>query len=199
VTSSSRDLAHGSVPVGPLKELISKFKTISKRVVIMTSGTVFTKRTPNLTFADMITACEGAAADHPVYTDNIHTYKFGIDNIFQHPNDMLPDMEGVYADKNGPSVRFSEDILIGSSGSYTSVHIDATPCFGSRITVLQGEKKVVMWPYNPDKKLPVEWMHVLCDPSEIEKGQMTREDFNRIVEYAKGEGGSVFTLKEGTY
>jgi hypothetical protein len=78
------------------------------------------------------------ASPTPMYVFNTHTSIFANLRFYTQPGDMLEWVEDFYAHVKGPAFKLSEDIMVGSKGSYTDIHVDHAPCVPARVTVLQG-------------------------------------------------------------
>jgi hypothetical protein len=173
------------------KDLIGSLKATDDEVVTVIYGRSWSKQYTGHTFSSAYQLIN--RAKEPMYTANMYTSSWPDTRFFTLEEDiMTADVFG----RLDAGEDATEDLLIGSKGSYSSVHIDNAPCTGSRITVLEGRKELAAWPFNPSKELPSRMpVHEVTPTSN--SPQMTAAAWDKIKEYALEHGGWVVELGPG--
>ena len=175
-------------------DLLDSLKHRPEPVVVVLTGAEWVHQAPPCTFGEAYHSV--VTSDEPMYTTNTHTAGFAGGRFYVMPDDMMEDVNNVFATQAGSAFTDTEDILIGSAASYTSPHLDNAPCNPNRVTVLTGRKKVAAWPFRPDEYLPDDIQVSHAVPGR-ESQHVTPAAWSRIEEYAVQQGGWIKEVGPG--
>jgi len=176
-------------------EQLSYLRSTKDKVVSILYGRDWSKSYPKTTFNDAWDKI--TAANAPRYTENILTSSWNGVKFFHHPNDIM--ISTIYNVDHSILSKYNnltEDVLIGSKDSFSTVHVDNAPCVGSRITVIVGCKTIAAWPFDPKVDLP-NWVPVYTPKTPMETPDFTENAWKEILKYATKNKGWVKTLKPG--
>lgn len=179
-----------------VKTFLQKLTSSSALCVPVTKAPLFAKSVGS--YVTFKKAYDGAVVgDCVMYTQNVSTSKFGL-RLFKFPADTLARVGPVYVDRDEATASAAgEDILIGSRGSETLLHIDSTP-LRVRICVLnvEGVKDVVAFPFDPAVGIPSQFPSLRATHVGRLRS-MSEDEWRDLKVYAKANGGSVWQLTHG--
>lgn len=138
------------------------------------------------------------SATVPTYTTNNVTFQHTA-RFFAVRGDLLERAKDVYNRNTGAAIQYSEDIIFGSVGSFSYIHLDDAPALPVRVTVIRGEKRFAAWPFDPQTELPAALPYKGSRDRRGSLIDVTASNWERIDEYAAQHGGFSVVLKPGVY
>ena len=157
-----------------------------RKSVIVQKGRHWAEQLPARSLSSALRWIQAATKAAPAYTVSIFTSDYGV-RFFTLLGDVLPDVCHFWA-KEGPAMARSEDVLVGSAGSYSTFHLDNAPCTANSITVIGPPgaiKEVVGLDFDLQRRLPAHLPVAGRDDGPI----VDDDTWGEMVEYVLAAGG----------